>query len=150
MERSQVFFTFCSAKKNDYLAQSGEEVTPDVLYTSQRVQSFIARCKAKRVRWAIFSDEYGVWFPEMKHKWYERSPDDALPVFPRLLADFDQKMKDFDVIHFCPGAGGPRIHRLYRKLVQQLSGQPYPDGKVDSKRRNLIGSVLRSARFAVV
>lgn len=119
MENCAVFFTFCSAKKNDSLRGSGEKVHPDVLYTSQRVQSFIGRCKARRVRWAIFSDEYGVWFPEVKHKWYETSPNDALPVFARLLADFDEKMKDFDVIHFCPGTGGPRIHRIYRKLIHE-------------------------------
>jgi hypothetical protein len=36
------------------------------------------------------------------------------------VADFDEKLKEFDLIYFCyfcPGAGGPRIHRLYRKLL---------------------------------
>jgi hypothetical protein len=43
MEDCAIFFTFCSAKKNDSLRESGEEVPPDVLYTSQRVQAFIGR-----------------------------------------------------------------------------------------------------------
>ena len=119
MEGSRVFFTFCSAKKNDSLCDSGLAVSPDVLYTSRRVRHFMARCKARKVPWAIFSDKYGVWFPQMKHTWYEMSPDEPLPQFRHLLADFDEKMKDFDIIHFCPGAGGHRVHRLYRKLVRE-------------------------------
>lgn len=119
MGNRPIFFTFCSAKKNDALRDSGEEVTPDMLYTSQRIRSFVATCKAKKVLWAIFSDEYGVWFPDIKHKWYETSPDDAISDFPRLLSDFDEKMKNFGIIHFCPGVGGPRIHRLYRRLLRE-------------------------------
>jgi hypothetical protein len=123
MPSDQLFFTFCSGKKNESLRRSGKKVTPDLLYTSLRVQSFIARCKANDVCWAIFSDEYGIWFPETKHEWYELSPKDALRRgdFPRLLADFDEKLKDFDVIHFCPGTGEDHIHRLYRNLVRDSS-----------------------------
>jgi hypothetical protein len=119
MEFSQVFFTFCSASKNDTLRGTTAGVSPEELYTSRRVQSFIDRCKSSGVRWAIFSDQYGVWFPEIRHPWYERSPDDAIADFPRLLSDFDEKMKDFAAIHFCPGVGGPRLHRMYRRLVSE-------------------------------
>lgn len=112
-----IYFTFCSAEKDDSLQGTDREVSPDVLYTSKRVQSFIIRCKRRNVRWAIFSDEYGIWFPEVKHKWYETSPDDAAPRFSQLLADFDEKLKSFDEIHFCPGTG--RIHHLYRSLIRQ-------------------------------
>jgi hypothetical protein len=116
---SQIFFTFCSAKKNDSLRGTAKAVSPEELYTSPRVQSFISRCKKSGVRWAIFSDKYGVWFSDEKHCWYERSPDDAISDYPRLLSDFDDKMKDFAVIHFCPGVGGPRLHRMYRRLVSE-------------------------------
>jgi hypothetical protein len=116
---NRIFFTFCSAQKDDSLRDSGQAVHPDVLYRSRRVKSFVARCREMEVRWAIFSDKYGVWFPETKHEWYEMSPDQALPHFARLLADFDEKMKQFDVIYFCPGVGGPRLHRLYRRLVRE-------------------------------
>jgi hypothetical protein len=51
MENRRIFFTFCSAKKNDALRDSKEEVPPEVLYTSQRVRSFIATCKTKKVSW---------------------------------------------------------------------------------------------------
>ena len=119
MEGNRVFFTHCSAQKNDSLRDSGRAVAPDELYTSQRVQAFMDRCKAKKVRWAIFSDKYGMWFPEVRHPWYEFSPDEALPQFPDLLADFDEKMKGVELIYFCPGVGGPRLHGLYRGLVRQ-------------------------------
>lgn len=119
MENRPIFFTFCSAKKNDALRDSSEEVTPDMLYTSQRVRSFVAASKAKKVLRAILSDEYGVWFPDIEDKWYETRPDDAISDFPRLLSDFDEKMKNFGIIHFCPGVGGPRIHRLYRRLLRE-------------------------------
>ena len=119
MEDNRLFFTFCSAQKDDSLRESGEAVPPEELYTSQRVRRFIARCKAAPVRWAIFSDKYGVWFPEVKHKWYGMNPDNALPEFPRLLSEFDEIIKEFDRIYFCPGVGGPRLHRLYRRLVNE-------------------------------
>ena len=119
MEDSRVYFTFCSAQKDDSLRDSGQAVSPDRLYTSQRVRAFMDRCKFKKVRWAIFSDKYGVWFPEVRHPWYEMSPDNALLEFPNLLADFDEKMKGFDPIYFCPGVGGPRLHGLYRGLARQ-------------------------------
>jgi len=32
------------------------------------------RCKEKRVEWAIFSNLYGVWFPNVEHEWYEKNP----------------------------------------------------------------------------
>ena len=28
-----------------------------------------------RVKWAIFSDYYGIWFADEKHQWYEKNPD---------------------------------------------------------------------------
>ena len=119
--QAKVYFTFCSAKKDDLLRGSSEEVPPEVLYTSQRVRSFVSTCKRKSVRWAIFSDEYGIWFPEVKHRWYDTSPDDAVGRFRELLADFDQKLKDFDQICFCPGVGTGRIHHLYKRLIRESS-----------------------------
>ena len=33
------------------------------------------KCKEKKVEWAIFSDLYGIWFPSIKHEWYEKPPN---------------------------------------------------------------------------
>lgn len=116
-DETRVYFTFCSAQKDDSLRDSDEEVTSEVLYTSKRLQSFVSTCKQKNVRWAIFSDEYGIWFPEVKHRWYDTSPDDAVVRFKELLTDFDQKLATFAQICFCPGTS--RIHRLYRRLIRE-------------------------------
>jgi hypothetical protein len=78
--------------------------------------------EAQEVKWAIFSDEYGVWFPGTENEWYELSPKKALlrpAKFQCLLADFDDKIKDFDVIRFCPGTG--HVHQLYLDLVHDSS-----------------------------
>jgi hypothetical protein len=92
--------------------------TAETISAVQRHLLVLARpARSRSDVWAIFSDKYGVWFPEIKHTWYETSPDEALPEFARLLSDFDEKMRDCDVIHICPNADGPRIHRLYRRLV---------------------------------
>jgi len=48
----------------------GEAVTPDKLYTDAPIQRFMAACKRCDVKWAIFSDLYGVWFPDVTHEWY--------------------------------------------------------------------------------
>ncbi len=76
------------------------------------------RCVAKGVRWAIFSDLYGVWFPEIKRAWYEKSPDTVAPdEFRSLVKDFDCALDQFTEIRFYHNPG--RFHRLYRKLLQE-------------------------------
>jgi hypothetical protein len=71
----EIYITHCSAKKAGRYRGTGETVTPDVLYTATPTQRFIGQCEASGVRWAIFSDLYGVWFPEVQHVWYEKDPD---------------------------------------------------------------------------
>lgn len=51
------------------------------------------QCKAKNVRWAIRSDLYGIWFPEIRHEWYEKDSDTVTDAeFSALLRDFDAKL----------------------------------------------------------
>jgi hypothetical protein len=33
------------------------------------------KCKCNNVNWAIFSENFGVWFPHVEHEWYEKDPD---------------------------------------------------------------------------
>jgi len=76
------------------------------------------RCKAMRVPWAIFSDLYGVWFPHVSHKWYEKDPDTVTESeFSSLLRDFDDKLSAYPEIYFYYNPG--RFHPLYRRLLQQ-------------------------------
>ena len=65
------------------------------------LERFTERCKATGVRWAIFSDLYGVWFPEVRHKWYEKDPDTVREVeFSALLRDFDDALGIYSEIYF--------------------------------------------------
>jgi hypothetical protein len=73
-------------------------------------------CKDKDVNWAIFSDKYGVWFKNVKNKWYEKEPDTVTrEEFKKHLGDFNRKLADFDEIWFYYNPG--RFHRLYRNLL---------------------------------
>jgi len=58
--------THCCAKKDAAIQISRENVTPDKLYTATPTKRFMEECKLKKANWAIFSDKYGVWFPEEK------------------------------------------------------------------------------------
>ena len=91
--KRRIYITTCSAKKDDTLKYTCKKVTPDKLYTATPIQHFINKCKEKQVKWAIFSDLYGVWFPNVKHKWYEKDPDTVKEhEFKKLLEDFEKKL----------------------------------------------------------
>ena len=66
----KIYITHCSATKDDSLAGTGRKVTADLLYTATPTRRFMARCKDRGVRWAIFSDHYGVWVSGEKREWY--------------------------------------------------------------------------------
>ena len=70
----RIYLTHCSAKKDNSLRNSSKLLTPDMLYMATPTQRFMIQCKEKHVNWAIFSDKYGVWFPEEKHESYEKDP----------------------------------------------------------------------------
>lgn len=116
----KVYITCCSGEKNESLKDTGIEVTPDILYTSKRrIQPFMQTCKQKGVRWAIFSDLYGVWFSEEKHAWYEKSPYDVSEMeFKVLLDSFNSRLSEFDEICFYRPSP-VYFHSLYRRLLQE-------------------------------
>lgn len=57
--------TYCSGKKNPI-----DEGTPEQIYDSQRITSFIEVCKSKAYNWAILSAKYGLFFPYEVNKNY--------------------------------------------------------------------------------
>lgn len=114
----RIYLTHCSAKKDDSLKCTGKKVTPDKLYTATPTQRFINKCKEKQVKWAIFSDLYGIWFPKIEHEWYEKDPDTVTEQeFRMLKEDFEQKLEDYNEIYFYHNPG--RFHTLYKRLLRE-------------------------------
>ncbi len=114
----KIYVTHCSAKKDNSLKNTGEKVPPDKLYTATPTQRFMRKCSEKNVNWAIFSDLYGVWFPNVRREWYEKSPDTVTEQeFRVLINDFDDRLKQYDEIWFYHNPG--RFHPLYKRLLQE-------------------------------
>jgi hypothetical protein len=115
---TRIYLTHCSHKKEEHYKGTEEAVSPDLLYTATPTQRFMARCKAKGVRWAIFLDLYGVWFPETQHKWYEKDPNTInKSEFSALIRDFDEKLTGYSEIYFYHNPG--RFHPLYSRLLSR-------------------------------
>ncbi len=114
----KIYVTYCSARKNEAFKGTDVEVTPDVSYTSKnRIIPFMDMCKALKVEWAIFSDLYGIWFPDEKHVWYEKSPDGVTEgEFRFLLDNFDTRLARFDEIFFYRPSQ-VYFHGLYKRLL---------------------------------
>lgn len=114
----KIYLTHCFATKDNSLKYTGKKVTPDKLYTARPAQRFMTKCKEKGVKWAIFSDLYGVWLPNVAHEWYEKHPNTVTEhEFKKLLKDFEQKLGDYDEIYFYYNPG--RFHCLYKKLLRK-------------------------------
>jgi len=112
----RIYLTHCTAKKDDSLKHTGEEVTPDKLYRGKFVEAFMRTCKQRGAEWAILSDLYGVWFPDIKHEWYEKNPDSVTDSeFWELVRDLDEKLQKYDEIWFYRNPG--RFHPLYGRLL---------------------------------
>lgn len=114
----RIYITHCSAKKDNSLCGTIKTITPDKLYTATPLQRFIKRCKDKKVEWAIFSDKFGVIFPQEELKWYDKHPnevdEDELQL---LLENFIQQLSNYDEIWFYHNPG--RFHPLYKRLVKE-------------------------------
>jgi hypothetical protein len=116
----RIYITHCSAKKRGSLRYTGKKVCPDKLYASSRIQRFMSRCKGQKVKWAIFSDLYGVWFSHEKRSWYEKPPDEVTGhEFRALVRNFDRRLRRYNSIYFYHHPA--RFHRLYRRLIRWSS-----------------------------
>ena len=86
------------------------------LYASTPTQRFMRKCNELGVQWAIFSDEYGVWFSDEKHQFYDKNPNTVKnEEFRVLVESFDTKLRNYDEIWFYHNPG--RFHKLYRRLL---------------------------------
>ena len=120
MEKMRIYITHCSAKKDSSFKDTREKVTPDRLYSGRKIQNFIKICRTKQVNWALFSDMYGIWFPNEKHEWYEKSPDDVTEEeFRKLLENFNKKLQSFDEIWFLHNIED--FHPMYQRLVKETT-----------------------------
>ena len=116
----RIYITHCSAKKDDSLKGTGKKVRPQALYTAIPTQRFMNCCMQAGVNWAIFSDLYGVWFPDIEHEWYEKDPDYVTDCeFEDLLRDFETKLGAYHEVAFYYNPG--RFHPLYKRLIQRTS-----------------------------
>jgi len=113
-----IYVTHCSREKDPAMEASGEKVLPEQLYTSEGLQRFIRFCKSKCYHWAIFSDHYGVVFPNEEIAWYSKPPATVTGdemVF--LLENFISRLSTYDEIHFYHRA--EETHTLFKGIVAQ-------------------------------
>jgi len=76
------------------------------------------KCKSRRVLWAIFSDLYGILFPNQKRGWYEKAPNSVSESeFKALARDFDRRLRPYEEILFYHHPA--RFHRLYKRLIKE-------------------------------
>jgi hypothetical protein len=115
---ARIYITYCSWQKDDQLKGTGVCVTPDKLYLSKRIQSFITRCRDKNVKWAIYSDYCGVWFPEDLHAWYDLHPNNVPEesIFS-LSQDFNRSLSKYDEIYYFYDKR--TLHPLYERIVNE-------------------------------
>jgi hypothetical protein len=109
-----IYITHCSAKKNNM-----NKGTPDQLYSGTKITKFMSRCKQLGVNWAIFSDKYGLVFPDQVIENYDKHPSKVTDnEFHFLVEDTYSKLKNYDIVCFYHNPG--RLHKLYRKLIDEL------------------------------
>ena len=67
---------------------------------------------------AIFSDKYGVVFPEEGIEWYDKHPSTVSEEeFGLLLRGFIRRLSDYDEVRFYRNPS--RFHPLYKRLVAE-------------------------------
>lgn len=113
----KIYITHCSATKK----KTNKKLTPDKLYIGVKIQRFINRCKATGVKWAIFSDKYGVWFANRKLAWYEKHPNKVtLSEFDFLIKTSVERLRKFSKVYFYGNHKSRYFHPFYEKLIREL------------------------------
>ncbi|PCH96872.1 MAG: hypothetical protein COB85_03150 [Bacteroidetes bacterium] len=116
----RIYLTHCTGIKDNSIKETKEKITPDRFYQSLPMQRFIAKCKSQNVEWAIFSDKYGIWFPDVKRGWYDKHPDSVSTTeFNLLVENFDNNLNNFSEIWFYNNPAW--FHELYKKILVQSS-----------------------------
>jgi hypothetical protein len=114
----RVYLTYCAREKEDSYKETKEKMFPDQLYKSTRIQEFMNQCKDRGIRWAILSDKHGVWFSNVKHKWYDKPPDCVTPdEFSELLRKVNEKLSGYsEILFYCDPSS---LHPLYDRLLKE-------------------------------
>jgi hypothetical protein len=121
----RIYITHCSRKKDDSLRGTGKTKTPDKLYTAIFIQRLVNRCRLVETEWAIFSDKYGVVFPDREIPWYDKSPSKVIAnEYKILLDDFIDKLSSYQEIMFYHMP--TRFHHLYKRLVKDAREKGLP------------------------
>ncbi|MDX2270822.1 MAG: hypothetical protein NW237_02595 [Cyanobacteriota bacterium] len=114
----RVYLTHCSKEKEPNLKGTDIAVTPDKLYTNSGIRQFMERCQEKNVSWAVLSDQYGVYFSNECHVWYEKHPDTVTPQEEELvIEDFNNKLNSYDEIYFF--VRSESFHPFYGRVLQK-------------------------------
>jgi hypothetical protein len=110
-----LYITHYSRDKLEGIRETGQAVTPDRLYASPALIKFVDFCKRTQLNWAIFSDKYGVVFPEEKISWYSKPPDSVTErEFEQLLENFTTRLAGFDEIYFYQRTG--ETHLVFKEI----------------------------------
>lgn len=113
----RIYLTHCSREKDAELEKSREKTTPDRLYTSESLLRFIQYCRNRGLAWAIFSDKYGVVFPDEQIAWYSKPPAEVTEEeFETLLQSFNTRLAGYDEIFFLHRQG--ETHPLFERVVE--------------------------------
>ena len=122
-KKSQIlYFTHCSAKKDDRLKGKKKATTPDKLYIGGRIQCFINWVNVEKLEWAIFSDEYGFVFSTDKIKWYDTAPDNVDEEEVEWFVNDKLKvLSQYEKIIYLPG--DLLIHPTYYRLIRTMTSK---------------------------
>jgi len=116
----RIYLTHCTGIKRDDLKNTGEQVHPEELYLSVPFQRFVRTCQENNVTWAVFSDLYGIWFPQQTRPWYDKHPDTVTSdELNKLIRNFDTDLKDFSEIWFYNNPSW--FHKLYQMVLTKSS-----------------------------
>jgi len=113
----RIYLTHCSKEKSATAKASGLPLPPDELYTEDGIQVFMNACKSRGADWAILSDNYGVFFPNEKHAYYEKPPASITPEEEAvIIAQFNERLAGYDEIWFYVRPA--TFHPFYERVLK--------------------------------
>lgn len=116
----KIYLTHCSAEKDNTFRGTTVATTPDKLYTNPELQAFVQRCQSKGAAWAILSDRYGVWLPDIPHEWYEKHPATVTQQeSQQIVEQFDRTLEPYDEIYFF--VRPETFHPFYQKVLVETA-----------------------------
>jgi hypothetical protein len=116
----RIYITHCSKEKLPLAKETGDKYPPDQLYTETGIQQFMEICKSTGVQWAILSDNYGVFFPDETHKYYEKPPASVTIEEENIIrSQFEQRLDLYSEIWFFVRPS--TFHPFYESILMHSS-----------------------------